>query len=440
MAINKVVYGDDTLIDLTNDTVTEDDVLNGVTFHDKSGSLRSGSLKPVLNVEVNGDSIVDQYRVANITSDNLSVIAKDLTENKTATVTDGVADFETIDGSLVKSLIVEIEPSQSGSGTPSPDNIRPISGHTQEDVFIVGKNLFGFEKTAIDVTASLRPSPVQRLNVSKINDNALHCVYANGNYSRAYFELDGIDGTGTYSISYIIKNNTTSYTPTFQIDTNNSDATKLVLMVNGENGNTSVSSSESFDLYDIQIELGSTATPYEPYHGKTYTTPFNQTVYGGTLDVLTGELTITHGMADLGSLTWGYDSTYLRFVTDSLIGQYKYLGSRLTPFLSSIYTVLTNGEPFDINWNYVIYSGGDDQKIIVHNHDYTDINAFKTAMSGQTLVYELATPTTLSLTPQTVKSLVGENHISASTGDVLECKFSMLINGDDLEMLLSSIS
>ena len=211
-------------------------------------------------------------------------------------------------------------------------------------------------------------------------------------------------------------------------------------MVNGENGNTSVSSSESFDLYDIQIELGSTATPYEPYHGKTYTTPFNQTVYGGTLDVLTGELTITHGMADLGSLTWGYDSTYLRFVTDSLIGQYKYLGSRLTPFLSSIYTVLTNGEPFDINWNYVIYSGGDDQKIIVHNHDYTDINAFKTAMSGQTLVYELATPTTLSLTPQTVKSLVGENHISASTGDVLECKFSMLINGDDLEMLLSSIS
>ena len=49
----------------------------------------------------------------------------------------------------------------------------------------------------------------------------------------------------------------------------------------------------------------------------------------------------------------------------------------------------------------------------------------------------LATPTTLSLTPQTVKSLVGENHISASTGDVTECKFSMLINGDDLEMLLS---
>jgi hypothetical protein len=54
-----------------------------------------------------------------------------------------------------------------------------------------------------------------------------------------------------------------------------------------------------------------------------------------------------------------------------------------------------------------------------------------------TVTYTLATPTTLSLTPQTVKALVGENHIQASTGDVLECKYSMMINGDDLEMLLS---
>ena len=44
MATNKVVYGNQTLIDLTNDTVTPSDVLSGATFHDKSGALRSGSL------------------------------------------------------------------------------------------------------------------------------------------------------------------------------------------------------------------------------------------------------------------------------------------------------------------------------------------------------------------------------------------------------------
>ncbi len=42
--VNKVEYGGNTLIDLTADTVTPSDVLEGVTFHDKSGAQKSGSL------------------------------------------------------------------------------------------------------------------------------------------------------------------------------------------------------------------------------------------------------------------------------------------------------------------------------------------------------------------------------------------------------------
>lgn len=45
--VNKVIYGDDTLIDLTGDTATESDVLLGKTFHDKSGALRTGTLTPM---------------------------------------------------------------------------------------------------------------------------------------------------------------------------------------------------------------------------------------------------------------------------------------------------------------------------------------------------------------------------------------------------------
>lgn len=43
MAINKVVYGGNTLIDLTSDTVTASDVLTGVTFHLPSGATGTGS-------------------------------------------------------------------------------------------------------------------------------------------------------------------------------------------------------------------------------------------------------------------------------------------------------------------------------------------------------------------------------------------------------------
>lgn len=43
MAINKVVFGSKTLIDLTGDTVTADKLLSGITAHDKAGEVITGS-------------------------------------------------------------------------------------------------------------------------------------------------------------------------------------------------------------------------------------------------------------------------------------------------------------------------------------------------------------------------------------------------------------
>ncbi len=41
--VNKVVYGGETLIDLTQDTVAADKLLSGYTAHDRSGAVISGS-------------------------------------------------------------------------------------------------------------------------------------------------------------------------------------------------------------------------------------------------------------------------------------------------------------------------------------------------------------------------------------------------------------
>ena len=43
MAINKVIYGGQTLIDLTTDTVTKEKLLKGITAHDKSGETIEGT-------------------------------------------------------------------------------------------------------------------------------------------------------------------------------------------------------------------------------------------------------------------------------------------------------------------------------------------------------------------------------------------------------------
>lgn len=43
MAINKVIYGGDVLLDLTGDTVTADKMLSGITAHDKTGEIIEGT-------------------------------------------------------------------------------------------------------------------------------------------------------------------------------------------------------------------------------------------------------------------------------------------------------------------------------------------------------------------------------------------------------------
>lgn len=43
MAVNKVVFGSETLIDLTADTITPEDLKKGITAHDKSGAVIEGT-------------------------------------------------------------------------------------------------------------------------------------------------------------------------------------------------------------------------------------------------------------------------------------------------------------------------------------------------------------------------------------------------------------
>lgn len=44
MAVNKVVYNGETLVDLTNDSVTPETLAEGVTAHDKSGAVITGTM------------------------------------------------------------------------------------------------------------------------------------------------------------------------------------------------------------------------------------------------------------------------------------------------------------------------------------------------------------------------------------------------------------
>ncbi len=50
--VNKVVYGSSTLIDLTSDTITAENVIEGYTFHGADGSTVQGSLTHLTDAEI----------------------------------------------------------------------------------------------------------------------------------------------------------------------------------------------------------------------------------------------------------------------------------------------------------------------------------------------------------------------------------------------------
>lgn len=130
-----------------------------------------------------------------------------------------------------------------------------------------GKNLFGFEKSAIDVTEELRKLDNQRLIFTKINDNSIKCNYSWGTYATGFVELNGVDGTKNYAFSFDVKNNTLGFTPRIEKYTQECTSEKLVLSIYSGSGGTEVSGNEYFILENIQVEEGTTATSYEPYTG-----------------------------------------------------------------------------------------------------------------------------------------------------------------------------
>ena len=63
MNYNKVIFGDTTIIDLTNDTVTPDSLFAGIIAHDASGSVIEGTLQDRGAVNATLHTINDFYQV-----------------------------------------------------------------------------------------------------------------------------------------------------------------------------------------------------------------------------------------------------------------------------------------------------------------------------------------------------------------------------------------
>jgi hypothetical protein len=164
-----------------------------------------------------------------------------------------------------------------------------------------------------------------------------------------------------------------------------------------------------------------TATAYEPYQGNTYSITFPTeagTVYGGTLDVTSGKLTVDRAMVDMGTLTWVKGNTYSgKWWFSSTRADAKKAPSN-TEKANCICSSYETQTPNSL-WAGHLGAGvnASSPQIIVVDLSYEDANTFKTAMSGVQFCYELATPIVYDLTPTEVTTLLGTNNVWADTGD-----------------------
>ena len=335
--------------------------------------------------------------------------------NPTSSAKTATESFETVDGGLLSKCQINLVPVQSGSGDPSPDNVRPISGHTEVDLYNVGKNRLIpnlVSETKNGVTLTVHNDGTITLNGLATATTQFYNALTNitkVEIGESYI-LSGCPsgGSGTTYALRPMKTSSTWYSDDFGNGvTFTADSTNLfinIIIRNGYNCN-------NMTFKPMLRKASVTATPYEPYLGHLYTVQIGSTVYGGYVDLVSGVMIATHAIIDLGSLTWTKDASKTFYVnlSNSKSGLQNMYCEALTPYPESYKLTDYSLYPDNIiarnqNATY-IYT-----KCTTYENDTA--TAFKTAMSGVDLVYELETYQTIQLTPQQIEALVGQNNLS----------------------------
>ena len=309
---------------------------------------------------------------------------------------------------------IQIEKGSTATSYAPYENICPISGHTEVDVVRTGKNLNPnegvnystwtserfFLKAGQYVLSTDNGEVVGQNNAIYIQlQNEAGNVITKGGITSSWFTLNGSEtfyygGVNAPSRAFVL----------------NFDAYMLIGFNNQKPTNFNA----------LQLELGTTATDYEPYNGTTYTTTLPSTTYGGTLDVVSGLLTVDRAIITFnGSESWGTGSagggtTFISPILPS-VGLNDTTHKQLYNMAEWVQYADRNGMLLNPS-NNKIYVGS----ALTASAFNSDLATFKTYLGNNPLqvCYYLATPQTYQLTPQQIQTLLGQNNVWSDAGEV----------------------
>ena len=188
------------------------------------------------------------------------------------------------------SAVVTLKPKQAGTGDPSPENVRPISGRTSVEVTRCGKNLLNPENVTLI-------SGGYGLTVTYEDENIFHIVGKPNNHDNADLSF-----TVAKTLDYSLSGKGLVITA-FSLSGNLTVVNAYGLRTSTEKEIAITAYLDNTVTYDARIQLAvgvENLTTYEPYQGETSTLTLPETIYGGTVDEVTG----------IGEKTWGYIASY----------------------------------------------------------------------------------------------------------------------------------
>lgn len=328
------------------------------------------------------------------------------------TASGAIASFPDGMAAPAKDIVIGIEPVQAGSGDPSPTNVRPISGWTGAKVTRTGFNVWDEEWESGSLHGG---QPITNPDWSR-SKNFIP-VIPNTAYN---FLIEGLSSTNNaYVMFYDGNKNFINYEGIYVEDNiittpNNCHYIKTQYK-------RTINSVINYK-YCINFSDPTKNGTYEPGHVVTLPISWQSeagTVYGGTLDVTTGLLTVTMAEVDLGTLTWDSEKTdtYIRWCAP--LSGIKQGAARTIQLVCNKYFAITDGRSLNSVPDKSIYGASGTYGVFVQDSTYDNATTadFKAAMSGVQLVYELATPQTYQLTPVEIEMLLGDNNVWADTGD-----------------------
>ena len=172
---------------------------------------------------------------------------------------------------------VSWEPTQEGSGDPSPDNVRPIKGKDSVTVERCGENLLNSVPELPIRIYKNSPSVVVRGGTLPAGqytmDVRLDVIPGGEALGAALIKYELADGTEKYFVPRA--SNETSVNIAFET------AIKAITVVNYGNIDGNITG--------ISLVPGAAAGDFERYTGQTATLSLPRTIYGGTVDAVTGE-------------------------------------------------------------------------------------------------------------------------------------------------------